>query len=202
MTTESIIRLLDSIYSKKDSFSSEELDSIDVLTINRLDYDGNFLTVDFNDLDNFKNLKEIIVENCILDDASVKKISEHGGLKRLTICNCEVIEDIYASFNEIATSELFIINSDINLALVSGYYELVYLESMDFSSIDMLGKRLDVSRCEIEDIDIVLTQGFDEIVVSDNQFNQFKDFILQTDKKVYIRESNGQFISKEVIVNG
>ena len=202
MNTESIIRLLDSIYSKKDSFSSEELDSIDVLTINRLDYDGNFLTVDFNDLDYFKNLKEIIVENCILDDVSIRKISEHKGLKRLTICNCDVIEDIYATFNEIATSELFIINSNINLSLISGYYELVYFENMDFSSIDVLGKRLDVSRCEIKDIDSVLTQGFDEIIVSHNQYDQFKDIFTQSDKKVYVREENGQFISKEVIVNG
>ncbi len=202
MNTESIIRLLDSIYSKKDSFSNEELDSIDVLTINRLDYDGNFLTVDFNDLDYFKNLKEIVVENCILDDVSIRKISEHKGLKRLTICNCDVIEDIYATFNEISTSELFIINSNINLSLISGYYELVYFENMDFSSIDVLGKRLDVSHCEIKDIDSVLTQGFDEIIVSHNQYEQFKDIFTQSDKKVYVREENGQFISKEVIVNG
>ncbi len=202
MKTESILRLLDSLYSKRDSFSKEELDSIDTISINRIDYDGDFLEVDFNDLTYFNNLKELMIENCILDAPSMEKICSIVNLKKLTFFNCDIIDDIYTSDIHFGSDELYFINSNIELSHVSGYYEFIFLENMDCSSIDAQGKKLDVSHCEVKNIDNVLTLGFDELVISHDQYEQFKDILPESDKKIYVMEKNGQFVDKDVVING
>ncbi len=202
MNTESILRILDGLYSKRSSFTDEELNAVDTVIFNKIDYDDSFMTIDFNDLDNFKNLKEIIVQNCMIDSLAMEKISNCHNLERITFSNCEVIEDIYSYFSNISTNELYFINSNVDLSLVPGYYKLVYLENMHCTSIESMGVRIDVSHCTIEDIDCILTSGFEEVVVSKNQYEKFKDVLPLSGKKIIVMQGNGQFIDKDVVING
>ena len=101
MKTESILRILESLYSKRDSFTKEELDRVTTLIINRIDYDGNFLSVDFKDLDSFDNIEVLTIDGCMLDCFVMEKIINHSNFKKVVFRNCDVVEDVYDSFRKL-----------------------------------------------------------------------------------------------------
>lgn len=202
MKTESILRILESLYSKRDSFTKEELDGVSSLIINKIDYDGNFLNVDFNDLDNFNNIEVLIIDGCMLDCFAMDQIIKHSDFNKVVFRNCDVIEDVYDYFEKLSTKEIAFINSNIDLTKVPGIYYRVYLETMKIGCLDSSGEILDVSHCEIEEIDDVLTSFFNTIVLSSKQYNTYEDVIKTSNKKIIIMEDNGQFVDKEVKLDG
>ena len=202
MKTESILRILESLYSKRDSFTKEELDRVTTLIINRIDYDGNFLSVDFKDLDSFDNIEVLTIEGCMLDCFVMEKIINHSNFKKVVFRNCDVVEDVYDYFRKLNTEELAFINSNIDLTKVSGIYYRVYLETMKIGCLDSSGEILDVSHCEIEEIDDVLTSFFNTIVLSSRQYNAYENVIKTSNKRIVIMKDNGQFVDKEVRLDG
>ncbi len=202
MKTESILRILESLYSKRDSFTKEELDRVTTLIINRIDYDGNFLSVDFKDLDSFDNIEVLTIDGCMLDCFVMEKIINHSNFKKVVFRNCDVVEDVYDYFRKLNTEELAFINSNIDLTKVSGIYYRVYLETMKIGCLDSSGEILDVSHCEIEEIDDVLTSFFNTIVLSSRQYNAYEDVIKTSNKRIVIMKDNGQFVDKEVRLDG
>ena len=202
MKTESILRILESLYSKRDSFTKEELDRVTTLIINRIDYDGNFLSVDFKDLDSFDNIEVLTIDGCMLDCFVMEKIINHSNFKKVVFRNCDVVEDVYDYFRKLNTEELAFINSNIDLTKVSGIYYRVYLETMKIGCLDSSGEILDVSHCEIEEIDDVLTSFFNTIVLSSRQYNAYENVIKTSNKRIVIMKDNGQFVDKEVRLDG
>ncbi len=53
MNTESILRILDGLYSKRSSFTDEELNAVDTVIFYKIEYDDRFMTIVFYDFDNF-----------------------------------------------------------------------------------------------------------------------------------------------------
>ena len=73
MRTESIRTIVESLLGKKDNYTAEELNSIDTLVVSRADYDNRLLSVDFNDLLNFKNLVSLKIDGCSIDNETMTK---------------------------------------------------------------------------------------------------------------------------------
>ena len=202
MKTESIIRILDSIYGKIDSFSSEELLGIDTLSISRFGFDGSILEVDFNDLLNFSNLESLTIDSCILDVSVVKIIASLSNLDKLYIYNCEINEDVYEEFNNIHVKELGLCNVDINVSRLNGIYQRLQLENVKLEKLNCKVTILDVFACEITDVDELLGDEFEIVVISTLQYlsNQLK--FDDCGRKVIVMEDNGQFVSQKVGFDG
>ena len=200
MRTNSIITLLENLYEKKDNYTIEELDAVKSVDIFRMSYTGTLFNVDFSDLDNFKNLTRITIDGCIIDEKVLDYIIKYDNLEKLVFRNCEVLLGTYEKFNCIKTRKLYLINTKINLSLVSGYFDLVVLENIDFSSFDMLGETLDVSKCRNINIDSIVTSNFKKLIVSLNQYYENQIIIDKCKKKIVVMQENNEFVLKEVTI--
>ena len=198
MKTSSIIRVLDSIYGKKKSFSEDELHSIDTLLLSRLGFDNKVLTVDFNDLTNFNNLSCLTIDSCMLDKSSIDIISSLKTLKKISFYNCEIVEDIYESFNKIKVNVLRLSNFEFDISRLTGSYEKLILEGINLKKYSCTVNSLDIFNCEINDVDELLECNFEELIISSSQYlvNQLK--FDDCGRKIVVMEDNGQFISKKV----
>ena len=67
MKTDSIIKILEGLYGKKNDYLPKELDRIETLSINRVNPDRSLANVDFSDLLKFKNLRRLNIDGCIID---------------------------------------------------------------------------------------------------------------------------------------
>ena len=198
MNTESIIRILDSLFEKKDSFSLEELDKIDSLVINRMDFGGGVLSVDFNDLLNFNNLSSLTIEECVIDSSVIDILLQLSNLKNLVLIKCDINEDIFDSFSNLNLDSLIISSTEFDFNLLKSDYKYLKFENVLLKSLNCYVEKLDVSLCYIDNIDSLFEIDFDEIVIS---FEQYFTSQLRFDdlgKKVTVMEENGQFIYKKV----
>lgn len=202
MKSESILNILESLYSKQSDFTEEELDKIDSLTIKRQDYDKEVLSVDFNDLLYFKNLKNLVIDGCMLDLNVILILKKITFLESLSLYNCEIIEDIYQEFNNINIKELLLYNVDFDLSKLNKNYEYLKLALIDFKPFASFVDYLDVSSCQINDIDLLFQCNFNEIVVSFELYATNQLRFDDSNKKVVVMNENGQFEMKRVGFNG
>lgn len=198
MKSESIIRILDSVYGKHDSFTVEELNGINTLLLSRLGYDNKVLEVDFEDLLKFDNLETLTINGCIIDQNAMKIITSLKKLSRLYFYNCDIIEDIYSLFEEIHVKELSLCNINFDLSLLKGSFEKLHLENIKFKKLDCKVNELDVFGCDIENIDELLECEFKVIVISSVQYLSNQLRFDDCGKKVIVMQDNGQFILKKV----
>ncbi len=196
MITDSILDALELLYSKRENFSSEELDKVEFLTIKKLDYDGEILSVDFNDLLNFKNLKNLAIDGCMLDLNLMLVLQKLTSLESLSLYNCEVIEDIYHLFENINIKNLLLDNTNFDLTKLSHNYENLKVSSVEFRPFNSFVKSLDVSSCKIDNLDLLLKCNFDEIIISYELYSNNQLLFDELDKSVTIMEENGQFVMK------
>lgn len=196
MITESILDALELLYSKRENFSSEELDKVEFLTIKKIDYDGEILSVDFNDLLNFKNLKNLAIDGCMLDLNLMLVLQKLPFLENLSLYNCEVIEDIYPLFENINIKNLLLDNTNFDLTKLSHNYENLKVSSVEFRPFNSFVKSLDVSSCKIDNLDLLLNCNFDEIIISYELYSNNQLLFDELDKSVTIMEENGQFAMK------
>ncbi len=198
MKTESIIRVLDSIFGKIDSFSDEELNSVDTLLVSRFGFDKKVQEVDFNDLVNFPNLNTLTIDGCMLDIATIKLISSLLNLKKIYLYNCEVVEDIYDVFNELNIKELCLSNTDFDISRLTGKYDRLQLEGINLKKVNCKVSIFDIFGCEIKDINELLECNYDTIVISPLQYISNQLLFDDSNKKIIVMEENGQFVSKKV----
>ena len=200
--TTSILNLLNSMFDKKVGFTQEELDKITFVSISRMSYTGTLFDVDFSDLKLFKNLKKISIDHCMIDSSAMEIVASIPNLTNISLYNCDVLDNAYSSFNKIQTRNLLFSNTKIDLSKISGYFDTVTLENVDVRDIECHGELIDISRCDIKDIDVITTSSFKEIIVSNNQYLEFQIFFDKCNKHIIVMEENGQFILKEVNLNG
>ena len=198
MKTESIIRTLEGLYGSSDICESEHYNLIDTLVISRLDFDGTVLEVDYNDLKNFPKLFNLTLDNCMIDNEVIQILSELPNMKRLSIIDCEILEDIKESFNKLNILDLYVCNTNFDLSYLSKDYRTVRLEEVPFVPIPGSVKSLDVYNCTIPNVDELLNIKYDEIIISNELYltNQLK--FDDSNKKISVMEENGQFIAKKV----
>ena len=198
MKTESIIRTLDGLFGSAGLCETEHYNLIDTLVVSRLDFDGSILEVDYNDLKNFPKLYNLTLDNCMIDNNVIQVLTELPNLKRLSIINCDVLEDIKENFNKLNILDLYICNTNFNLSYLNKNYRKVRIEEVPFATIPGSIKCLDIYNCEIPDIDELLKTKFDEVMISNELYltNQLK--FDDSNRKISVLEENGQFLVKKV----
>ena len=108
--TESIIDLVEINLNKKiDDVSIEELDKITYLRICRMKH-NEFLTVNFDDLKYFKNLREISIEGCTIDDTVLEEIKKLKFITIISFIKCDFVENSRDFFESISLEQLVLNN--------------------------------------------------------------------------------------------
>lgn len=195
MNTSSIKERLELMYGFKDIYNLEELNQIESLTINRFDIDNEILMVDFNDLKFFNNLKELIINDCIITNKEIEIISNLKQLSNLLLLNCDIVEDIKENLLKLKLQNLVLDNVNINLDILSE----IYLKKITFKNIDInkelfiVSHEIDIKNCNIEDINYLKIDNYNKVTISIFQYKKYKNFFDHYKEKLVIFEENGQF---------
>ena len=198
MKTDSILRILESLYGKKTNFSPEELNRIETLTINRINPDKSLANVDFSDLLNFKQLRKLILDGITIDVSVMAYISTIPNLHSLYLYNCDIVEDIYNFLGNSRIKDLKVSNTNFDLNLLTGYYEYLTLSGVKLKSFKPHVEVLNVSNCKVEDYEDLIDYNFEEIVLSIEQYDAYQDGFNNCGRRVVVMEDNGQFPYKKV----
>ena len=198
MKTESILRILESVYGKKDEYTPEELDRIETLTINRINPDNTLANVDFSDLLKFKNLKRLTIDGCVVDINVMAYINTVTELHSLSILNCDIVDDIYSFFGNSKIKVLKISNTNFDLSLLTGYYERLTLSDVKLKKFKPHAEVLNIYNCTIPNIKELLDYNFEELVISLDLYNSYESEFNSCGRRITVLEDNGQFIYKKV----
>lgn len=198
MKTESILRTLEGLYYRRSSFTEQELKRIDTIVVNRMDYDGTILNVDFNDLKSFVNLFSLTINGCIIDNSVISVLKELPNLKKLVLYDCDIIEDIYSQFNELKLKELIINNTNIDISSVDLNINRLTLEGLEFKIFNFSVNTLDVRFCGIYDAQQLLSCKFNEAIISFELYDANKELFDNSNRVITVMEDNGQFVYKKV----
>lgn len=198
MKTESILRTLEGLYYRRSSFTEQELKRIDTIVVNRMDYDGTILDVDFNDLKFFPNLFSLTINGCIIDNSVISVLKELPNLKKLVLYDCDLIEDIYFQFNDLKLKDLTINNTNIDISLINLNINRLTLESFKFKPFTFFVNILDVRFCDIFDVQDLLSCNFTETIISFELYDSNKELFDNSNRLITIMEDNGQFVYKKV----
>lgn len=198
MKTESILRTLEGLYYRRSSFTEQELKRIDTIVVNRMDYDGTILDVDFNDLKFFSNLFSLTINGCIIDNSVISVLKELPNLKKLVLYDCDLIEDIYFKFNDLKLKDLTINNTNIDISLVDLDINRLTLESLEFKPYTFSVNILDVRFCDIFNVQDLLSCKFNEAIISFELYDANKELFDNSNRLITIMEDNGQFVYKKV----
>lgn len=198
MKTESILRTLEGLFYRRSSFTEQELKRIDTIVVNRMDYDGAILDVDFNDIKSFPNLFSLTINGCVIDNSVISVLKELPNLKKLVLYDCEVIEDIYSMFNELNLKDLIINNTNFDISLINLNINRLTLESFDFKNFNFSVNILDVRFCDIRDAKELLSCNFSEAIISFELYDENKELFDNANRMITVMEDNGQFVYKKV----
>lgn len=198
MKTESILRTLEGLFYKRTSFTEQELKRIDTIVINRMDYDGSLLNVDFGDLLFFPKLFGLTINGCIIDSFVISVLIKIPSLKKLVLYDCEIIEDIYTQFNDLDLNELIINNTNLNISLINKDLKKLTVEDTSFNSFSFFVNVLDVRFCHDLDPQELLLCKFNEAIISYDLYINNKELFETSNRMLTIMEDNGQFVYKKV----
>lgn len=198
MKTESILRTLEGLYYRRSSFTEQELKRIDTIVVNRMDYDGTILNVDFNDLKSFVNLFSLTINGCIIDNSVISVLKELPNLKKLVLYDCDIIESIYSQFNELKLKELIINNTNIDISSVDLNINRLTLEGLEFKIFNFSVNILDVRFCDIHNAQQLLSCKFNEAIISFELYDANKELFDNSNRVITVMEDNGQFVYKKV----
>lgn len=192
MKTKSIIDLLEIKFGYKENYSDEECNQIENLIINRFGFDDQIIEIDFEDLLHFKNLKELTLNQCMIDFKTISIIYLLKNLENLTLLNCDVVGDIYNVFSSLKIKKLTIDNTNIELDVINNLdiNELILNNVEINSNINFNTYRLDIRKCKYERLNI---ENVEKLVISHSQYLEDKEFFDSYKEKLIIMEDNGQF---------
>lgn len=198
MKTESIISMMNDLFGEN-SYTEENYAEIDTLHINRFDIDNELLEVNFDDILLFPNVKDLYIENCMIDSENINYIVNNN-IEKLYLINCDVVDDITDSVQYMTGKRVFLDNVDINLSILSNVvFNSLTLRSVVINPGNILNANyLDIQKCEIKDLSVLDNDVIDTIVVSFEQYNSNSEYFDNLCKKVIVMEDNGQFEYKRV----
>lgn len=199
MNTKTIKDLLEIKFGYKEKYTLEELNMVEILTINRFNYNKNLIEVDFNDLKFFLNLKELTINECIIDNEIINILSNCINLRTLLLLNCEIIQNVNETFKNLSVKNLVINNTNIDINILNN----LNLNSLVLSNIEINYKlnlnveELDIQRCLFNDIENFNIDSINKIKISYSQYKKYQNYLDSYKDKLIIMEDNGQFIYKE-----
>lgn len=198
MKTESILKTLSGLFGSPNLCREEDYKLVDTLIVSRMDYDGTIMDVDYNDLRNFPNLFNLTIDSCMIDNELINILSLLPNLRKLSIINCDIIEDIKESFSGLNIFDLYICNTKFDLEILENKYKRIILEEVPFKEFKGVVGELNVYNCDIKDVNQLLAVNFDVAYVSSKLYLTNQLLFDDSKKKIIVMEENGQFISKKV----
>jgi len=196
MKTKSILDSLEIKFGYKENYGLEELTQVESLIINRYDVSKEIIEVDFNDLYNFTELKQLTIRGCILDNNIFNIIASIKNLNNLLLFDCEIFGDVENRFKSLNIDYLVLNNTDINLELLA----FLTLEKLVLSNIKVNNELnvntsvLDIQRCIFEHIEYFDINNVNQLIVSYSQFKKYNNYLEMYKNKLVIMEDNGQFV--------
>ena len=161
MVTESI---------KDYAFALNSLDDCKELTVNKLDIDGNILSVDLNDLYNFKNLKSLSLCNMTIGENDLLILKSLNNLKTLKLYNCDFSNnDLFNYFNDLTIDELVLDNTEINFNLIKKHFKNVIVKNIS-NIYNINADCLNISKSLIVDFNNLKTNEYKKLIVNKNQY--------------------------------
>lgn len=199
MKTESIRDVLQFRYNKDDDFSEEEFNQIDKIVINRFDISKNIIDVDYNDILFFKNLKSLIINDCIIDDTLINNILCIPSIDSIFLYNCEFIVDDKTLLEINNITNLLISNTNIDLVNLNCHvFNHLTLENVNIDdNLIVYTNKLDVKKCKITNWSF-LECNINTLIVSYDQYYNNKNIFDNYIRHFIVMEKNNSVIHKEV----
>jgi len=154
--------------------SNNDLLKIKKITLNRLGYGDEVKNVNYNEVSLFKNLEELNVFNCMINEDFVRSIMGLKKIKILKLYNCDFVDYVSRVLNVFDLEEL-VINNCIGIEDVK-IEKLKYLElknvKMSFPIINV--GVLNVSNIN-EKINLGVLKNIGKIIIDEKEYNNYKD---------------------------
>ncbi len=198
MNSDSIVKILENASINSNYYTSDELNSITTIVLNKMSYDGTILETDFNDLLKFPNLCNLTLNGFIIDNRLVSILLKIPGLRVLTLNNCEIIEYIYMSFSKLRLYELNICNTNFNVGLLNIELDKLILNNVEFGRFKAHVDKLDVSRCNVDNVRELLSSSFDTIIVPHDLYFSNQSSFDDCKKKVIVMQNDSMFVLRKV----
>ena len=202
LLTESINKYLKEVF-QKDEFLIADYLLIEYLTVDGKDYEGNKQKVSFKDLQNFKNLKYLEIADVVINDNLIDVLSDLDYLENVVFRNCKFdINNINKLKNIKSLRIINCKNFDLSYIVKLNNLERLYISDLTFQNLKKLSKlqleSLDISGCSINKILGINELNTNYLVISSNQFDKFKENILDLDIRVMVMAdpSYGYYIEK------
>ncbi len=202
LLTESINKYLKEVF-QKDEFLIADYLLIEYLTVDGKDYEGNKQKVSFKDLQNFKNLKYLEIADVVINDNLIDVLSDLDYLENVVFRNCKFDINNMNKLKNIKSLRIINCkNFDLSYIVKLNNLERLYISDLTFQNLKKLSKlqleSLDISGCSINKILGINELNTNYLVISSNQFDKFKENILDLDIRVMVMAdpSYGYYIEK------
>lgn len=176
MKTQSIINNLEFQLNKQlNNITDEDLKLIQSININRLDFNGNILDVDSNDLLNFKNVEEINISNCMIDELFLENLTKLNKLKSLNFYNADFVDGV-EDFFEIKSFYKLTFDNCIGMDSISfNNINELYIKNCEVNNDFHNINKLDI-RFSTLDINKFLLESINELVIDEKIKNEIMLF--------------------------
>jgi len=133
MKTESIQSLLNAMYGPQEEYTSEQLEVIDTLNINRFDVSGEIIPIVPEELLKFPQLKSLSLQQCVIADNFIKVLNQLKNLESLSLYQCEFMEDASSIFQLPLLKNILIESTEIP----ASYLNNSMINSLVLSNIEV-----------------------------------------------------------------
>ena len=148
--------------------SENDLLNIKLMTLDQLEYDGDVNLVDYDEIMYFKNLEELNVFNCMINEKLLNNILKLEKLKILNIYDSDFVDYINDSFSKMSLEKI-----TLNNCLGVSINELINLKYLDIKNIN-----IDFNINNVETLNI------------SNSKNKLKELNLNNVKNIIISKNN------------
>ncbi len=148
--------------------SENDLLNIKLMTLDQIEYDGDVNLVDYDEIMYFKNLEELNVFNCMINEKLLNNILKLEKLKILNIYDSDFVDYINDSFSKMSLEKI-----TFNNCLGVSINELINLKYLDIKNIN-----IDFNINNVETLNI------------SNSKNKLKELNLNNVKNIIISKNN------------
>lgn len=190
INTQSIVCCIEIEINKNiDKIDLDELKKIKVLNINKLEYGGDLLEVDYNDLIYFENLVELTIMNCMINELCMKNILKLKNLKKISFINCDFIDNCEEFFELIGIDCLNVTNcigignvcfKDLKELMIKNISNDINVEKVDKLQLLNIGN----NKINIENINELIIKEADKNKINNLNGNTKKITILDDTNEV------------------
>ena len=151
-------------------FSLRNIDECTELTINKIDVNGEILSVDLNDLYKFPNLEILSLCNMTIGENDMVILCSLPKLKTLKLYNCDFSNDnLYLYFNNFSIEKLLIDNTEIDFNLIKKKFDVVTARNVaQIYGINCY--ELNICKANSVDFNKIEIEKYNKIIISKSQY--------------------------------